>query len=467
MTDVTRRRRAVLAGAVLTAALAAVPTAASAAPLTLASLTGAAAAKPVEICGVSQTTRAAAPGAALVARARRGGKAFRGVLVLERCENGRWVTVKRLGRRSASFQAPTDGDYRLRVLGAKGARLAYLRSGVGEIVDLPFRDVVKLTNRTLSPCAPITPGTLPPDKGYSVRGHITGPRTALEAKDPAISIYYHGLSYGEFFWRFRDVPGYDTTTELAKAGHVSLTVDRLGYGASSGELQGTGVCYGIQADIAKQLSISLRDGGYELGSPDALGDPVSFGRIGLVGHSAGAFIAEIAKYSFPNDFQALAMLGYGDATTSPTAVTAVGASNLACLAGGSKQDADGPGGYAFFGATEADFRAAHLNAPTDPAVADATAAKRAKDPCGDLVSIGPALLVNQLAASVVSGPVLLLAGQQDALFPPPAVDLQQARMVNAKVTAKTMPDTGHALTLGRTAPQVRETLSAFLKENGL
>lgn len=461
MSKVSRRRCATLA--CLTLAAGGAAPAAQAAPKTLASLSGAAAAKTVDICGTARSAGSASPGAAITARARRGGKAFRGILVLERCERGRWVAAKRLGRRSVSFQAPADGDYRLRILGAKGSRVAYLRSGAGEIVDLPFKQKVKLLNRTFSVCQPTNAGTPPPDKAYTVSGHITGPRAALEAKDPAITIYYHGLSYGEFFWRFKDVPGYDTTTELAKAGHVSLTVDRLGYGDSSG-LSGNGVCYGIQADIAKQLSLGLRQGGYDIDLPGA--DPVQFGRVALVGHSAGAFIAEIAKYSFPNDFQALGMLGYGDATTSPTAVGAVGLANVACLAGGSQQDADGPGGYAFFGATEADFRAAHLNAPTDPAVADAVAAKRAKDPCGDLISIGPALLVNQLGASLVSGPVLLLSGAQDVLFPPPAVDFQKARMINADVTAQTLPDTGHALLLGNSAPKVREILSGFLKENG-
>lgn len=463
MSEVSRRRGAAFACAALAASLV-VPVGAQAAPKTLASVSGAASAKTVDVCGAARSAGSAAPGASLTARARRAGKAFRGVLVLERCENGRWVAGKRLGRRSVTFQAPADGDYRLRVLGARGARVAYLRTGVGEIVDLPFKKKVNLTNRTFSFCQPTEAGPPPPDKAYTVSGHLTGPRAALEAKDPAVTIYYHGLSYGEFFWRFKDVPGYDTTTELAKAGHVSLTVDRLGYGASSGELAGTGVCYGIQADIAKQLSLALRQGGYDIDLHGA--DAVPFGKVALVGHSAGAFIAEIAKYSFPDDFEALGMLGYGDATTSPTAVGAVGIANLDCLAGGSQQDADGPGGYAFFGRTEADFRAAHLNAPTDPAVADAVAARRAKDPCGDLISIGPALLVNQLGASLVSGPVLLLSGAQDVLFPPPAVDFQQARMINADVTAQTLPDTGHALLLGNSAPKVREILSGFLKKNG-
>lgn len=465
MSHATRRRRVplVCATALL---LAAVPAAgAQAAPRTLTSVTGAlTAAKPLDVCGVQRAVRTADVGAAVAARARRGSKAFRGMLVLERCENGAWKLVRRLGRSSASFTAPTDGDYRVRIVGAKGSGISYLRSGVGEIIDVPFTDKVKLTNRTLTFCAPIDTGAgTPPDKAWPVRGHLTGPRAAIEGKDPAVTIYYHGLSYGEFFWRFRDVPGYDTSTELAKKGHVSLTVDRLGYGASSG-ISGNGVCYGIQADIAQQLSRSLRVGSYEIGTGR---DPISFSRVGLVGHSAGAFIAELAEYSFPNAFDALGMLGYGDQTTSATTATTLGVSSLECLAGGSPQDADGPGRYAFFGATEADFRAAHLNAPTDPAVADAVAAKRAKDPCGDLLSIGPALLTNQLGASLVSGPVLLLAGADDVLFPPPVVELQQARMVNAKVTTKVLPGTGHGLTFGRTAPEVREILSGFLSENGL
>jgi len=412
----------------------------------------------VDICGVPRPAGVAAVGDPLTASVRRSRRRGpRPVVVLERCDAGEWRTVQRLGRAPVRFPAPADGDYRLRARGIPGARAAYLRSGVGEIVDVPFRVDVRNQNRTASPCPPGAP-----DGGtYPVRGHITAPRQAL-AGAPSAALYYHGLSYGEFFWRFQAVPGYDTTRELARAGRVSVTVDRLGYGASTGPA-GSAICYGSQADVAKQLVDALKGGTYQ---PDGA-TPVRFAKVALVGHSAGAFIGEIAAYSFPG-IDALAMVSYGDAGASPLAITTAANSSLACVAGGEPQDEDGPPGYAYFGATPEDFRAAHLNAPTDPAVADAATAMRTRDPCGDLQSVTPALVVNQIGAQAISGPVLVLAGAQDALFPPPTVDIQAARMRlgGATVTAVTLDGTGHAITLGRTAPQFRGALNGWLAENG-
>lgn len=415
---------------------------------------GGASATPVQICGATRLARVAAVGAAVTATVRRGGRTVRGNLLLERCDTGRWSAPKRLGRGPTRLAAPADGDYRIRIA---GARPAYLRTGVGEIVDVPFNVEVRNQNRTASPCPPGAP-----DGGsYPLRGHITAPRQALQGT-PSAALYYHGLSYGEFFWRFRAVPGYDTSRELARAGRISVTVDRLGYGASTGPA-GSAICYGSQADIAKQLLDALKAGAYRTeGLP-----PLRFGKVALVGHSAGAFIGEIAAYSFAG-IDALAMISYGDAGASPLAVTTAASASLTCAGGGEPQDADGPDGYAYFGATPEDFRAAHLNAPTDPAVADAATAMRTRDPCGDLQSVTAALAVDQVGAQLVSGPVLVLAGEQDALFPPPTVELQAARMRlgGATVTAVTLPGTGHGITLGRTAPEFRRALAGWLVENG-
>lgn len=435
---------------------AAVPAADAAVPRAVTTLSGAPASS-VEICGAVRSAAVVAVGDRMTASVRRSGWALRQMLVLERCQDGRWGKPLRLGRGPTTFAAPADGDFRVRTSGRAAARATYLRSGVGEIVDIPFRVDVRNQNRTLSPCPPRAPD----GATYPLRGHITAPRQALQGT-PSAALYYHGLSYAEFFWRFRAVPGYDTTRELARAGRVSVTVDRLGYGASTGP-HGTAICYGSQADIAKQVVDALKAGGY---APEGA-PPTRFAKVALVGHSAGAFIGEIAAYSF-DGIDALAMLSYGDAGASPLAVSTAAVSSLTCATGGEQQDADGPAGYAYFGATAADFRAAHLNAPTDPAVADAATAMRTRDPCGDLLSIAPALAVDQLGAQLVSGPVLVLAGEQDALFPPPTVDVQAARMRlgGATVTARTLPGSGHAITLGRTAPAFRAALNDWLAENG-
>src|SRR5687768_6763424 len=70
-------------------------------------------------------------------------------------------------------------------------------------------------------------------KPYVIKGEIVGP-AALLRKPPAdlvATLYLHEFSFGRFFWRFDDVPGYDFAVAMAEAGHVSVVIDRLGYDA--------------------------------------------------------------------------------------------------------------------------------------------------------------------------------------------------------------------------------------------
>jgi pimeloyl-ACP methyl ester carboxylesterase len=334
------------------------------------------------------------------------------------------------------------------------ARKAYIHAGVGEIVDVTFSATVTNTNNSTAACLP------PPDgKTYPIKGHLTGPREGLTRFQPSVALYLHGLAQSESFWRFRAVPGYDMTMELAKAGHVSVTIDRLGYGASAGP-PGTATCFGSQATVAKQLVDALKSGTYALGGEA----PVHFQRVALIGHSIGALTAETTAYSFPG-IDALGMLSYADQGASPLALQTAGAASLKCAGGGEDAKPGGPPGYAYYGETEQDYRAAFLNAPTDPVVADASTAMRPRDPCGDLQSITPTLVADQIGSGVIGGPVLIMLGDQDALFPPPAGDFQAARMFGAKVTHKEIKGAGHAITIGRQAPLFRHELSKWLTDN--
>jgi pimeloyl-ACP methyl ester carboxylesterase len=68
----------------------------------------------------------------------------------------------------------------------------------------------------------------------------------------------------------------------------------------------------------------------------------------------------------------------------------------------------------------------------------------------------------------ISGPVLLLAGDMDALFPPTGVMLQSARMGagGAEVTTDIIPNAGHAITLGAAAPDAFTALDRWLTGHG-
>src|SRR5436190_17759305 len=93
-----------------------------------------------------------------------------------------------------------------------------------DIVDVPVSFQVQNTNTSRDPCAS-------DGNPYVVRGHLTGPRAAIEGPAAAVTLYYQGFDSGEWMWRFRLVPGYDYSTEMAKLGQVSVTVDQVGYGA--------------------------------------------------------------------------------------------------------------------------------------------------------------------------------------------------------------------------------------------
>jgi pimeloyl-ACP methyl ester carboxylesterase len=103
----------------------------------------------------------------------------------------------------------------------------------------------------------------------------------------------------------------------------------------------------------------------------------------------------------------------------------------------------------------------------DPAVVAAANALRNPDPCGDDNSVVDATALDHLMLPTVTVPVLLLYGSNDALFPPPAGTLQQLHFVGGHdVSLIQLADTGHAVTLERSAPLLVADLSSWLAARG-
>ena len=431
--------------------------------------------KRLVVCGVQQSVRVAEQGQAVqavVAPAvtRRGRAARRGSRVsVDRCEGGRWVrqrtTTLGVRRRALRTALPTGeaaiGDYRARILrrGRSAGKPAFLRVGVGEIVDTPVTFKVVNRNRTLLPCF-----GGPDGKSYEIKGSLVGPRSALTGSGNAAALYVHGLAYAEFFFRFKAVPGYDYGMEQAKAGHVSVVVDRLGYPQSRAE-SGNAICYSSQADIADQVVDSLRGGEYTTSG----GRGPRFDRVALAGHSAGGFISEMAQYFF-RTADALAVLGYNDTFPSPLVTQTLAGASVKCLTDQDRGDgASGPPGYAFFGETDQDYIRGHIH-NADPAVVAEVLKVRTRDPCGDLISIGPSFVFNQPGIRSIQVPVLLAAGKQDALFPPPGEPAQALLgypfAPNGDVDVEELENTGHAMTLGRTRDAFRAVMDRWLDDHG-
>jgi pimeloyl-ACP methyl ester carboxylesterase len=322
-------------------------------------------------------------------------------------------------------------------------------SAEGAVSEIPVSFTVKNTNTSLVPCTA-------DGRTYTVKGHLIGPAAKLAAAGPkAVALYVHGLGYGEFFWDYKGLPGYDYATQQASdRGLISVAIDRLGYGAS-GRPDGNKVCYGSEADYLNQIVTQLRSGGYT-----ATGAPATaFSKVALVGHSAGGFMVEASAASYRN-VDALITAGFSNAPTGLPIYTAFLQTTLDCLLGAL------PNHYAYFGKTPADFRAGHF-ANADPAIESAIVALHAPDPCQDTGSAIPSIVVDALSNNRIKVPTLIVNGASDALFPPPDGNLEQLLFLgNRDVSQVTIPATGHAVTFGRTAPQFRSVVGDWLVGHG-
>lgn len=298
---------------------------------------------------------------------------------------------------------------------------------------------------------------------YTISGEIVGPARALKgATAPTGTLYLHEFSFGKFFWGFADVPGYDYVGALARRGHVSIVVDRLGYD-DSGHPPGTQTCLGAHADIAAQIVGQLQEGAYE----SAGRKPLAFGRIVLAGHSVGAGAAELAAHSVDDlDVAGLMILAWADQGYSARSVQQSLAQGSDCSGDGQPAEPGGPGGYAYFGRTEQDFQQ-NVFADTDPAVVERVTKMRNRDPCGDNSTLAGLAAVNAAGIGDIDVPVLLLFGEGDAIFEDPAADVQ-ARLFRSSpsVTLRRFPKAGHALTLERAAPSVQDAAADWLEEKG-
>lgn len=300
-------------------------------------------------------------------------------------------------------------------------------------------------------------------KSYTISGDLVGPTRLLEAPPPdqPVTLYLHEFSFGRFFWEFGAVPGWDFVGDLASAGHMSLVVDRLGYDAS-GHPPGGDTCLGAQADIAAQLVRKLQSGSYTR----ADGHPSPrFARVALAGHSVGAGVAELAAHSFADlGLAGLIVFGWADADYSARSIEQSLKQGADCIPGGEPAEAGGPSGYAYFGNTDADFQQNVFHSAAPDVVAAATA-MRNRDPCGDNATLARIAVVNSLNLEKISVPVLLVFGENDAVFQDGAAENQAERFSgSADVKLVTFPNAGHALTLEAPAPEVRGTVAGWLED---
>lgn len=392
------------------------------------------------------------------------------VLTVSRCVGGRWSKLRKIGAgrltsaRALSLPLPADlsGELRLRAtvrIDRRALRSApvYLRITPPRApLDVPVTFRVKNVNRSAVSCSS-------DGREYTISGRLVGPASLAEtgSKLTAVTLYLHEFSFGKFFWRFPEAE-YDYATKQARAGHVSVIVDRLGYDESPGP-DGDEICAGSQADMAHQMVSLLRGGDYGVEGIPAK----PFDRVALAGHSIGGMIAEVEAYSF-GGIDALILFAWADQGFSGEALgSATADQGATCLAGGEPAEPGGPGGYAYTARSREGFiKLVFFDA--DPRVVQRAADLRNRDPCGDAASQIAAITTNSNRIGALTLPVLLVYGTDDAIFEQPVAGENQKKAFSGSkdVTLRFVSRTGHAMTLERSAPETRELVSAWLAAKG-
>jgi pimeloyl-ACP methyl ester carboxylesterase len=324
------------------------------------------------------------------------------------------------------------------------------------VLDASFR--VQNTNTSGVPC--------PSDNaGYTVHGHLVGPQSVLAGPAPrAVTVYLGGEDAGEWNWRLTAIPGYDWPADMAELGHVSLTIDMLGYGAS-GHPDGEQSCWGSQADVAHQIITQLRKGTYAV----SRGVPVRFQKIVLAGHDAGGAIAEIEAYSYKDTdghIDGLALVTYADQGFTPLLMERFARAGTVCASGGEPAYPGGPGGYYYM--ERPDEYEPDLFYDAEPAVIDAVIRLRERNPCGGIQWATPAVTINPVRDAEIKPPVLLVIGREDKMWTQEGWALQKGHFSGSSdVTAVSIRRTGHYPMFERTLPQFRKIFANWLTEHDL
>jgi len=332
-------------------------------------------------------------------------------------------------------------------------RVASAQPAAAGVSSVPISFQVRNVNNSKVPC--VTDGAT-----YTVRGHLVTPSSTSTS---AVTLYLHGLGLGESFWDFSTVgpvAGYNYSDSLARAGHSSVVIDRLGYGKSD-KPGGTQICFGSQADIAHQMVQDLRTGNYTLGGAQA---PMRYSTVVLAGHSVGGLITQIESYSFA-DADGYIVMDWADRGASALTMADLAQWTKACAAGGTHVNGvSGPGGYAPF-ATPA-MTPATFFYRADPAIVRFALSQMVRDPCGDATSIKAAIATDLANLAQVHRPVLVLFGTKDALFPPPDGTQQTALFTgSSSVSYAQIPGASHAITLEPEHAQVGTTVASWLSNH--
>jgi len=293
-----------------------------------------------------------------------------------------------------------------------------------KVVELPVAFSVKNTNTTPVPC-------LSDGLDYTVKGHIVAPAAALDAPRAA-TLYLHAVTWGEYYWRLKGVAGYDYASNMAEKGHVSVTIDRIGYGASGRPDGNGGTCFGSEADVAHQIVQALKGGSYSVTGHA----PAAFKKVFVAGSSVGGMTAEIESYSF-HDSDGIINFGWGEYRITDYAFKEYNELMARCAKGG---DTGAPPNYGTFAVST--IQKFYFNSATPDVRASTPRAN--PDPCSQARSIPPGIMTDMKNIGTIDVPVLSIFGDADAIFDQSAAKEQGGRYTGSPDSTLVMvPEASH------------------------
>jgi pimeloyl-ACP methyl ester carboxylesterase len=247
---------------------------------------------------------------------------------------------------------------------------------------------------------------------------------------------------------------------MARLGHVSLYVDRLGYGVSDTP-DGNQTCIGSNADVAHQLVADARTGRYTIHGRA----PVAFKKVVLASHTSSGMIVETEAYSY-HDVDGLIVIGWANSGVTPPANRWALEGGTSCAQGGRPRRPGGPPNYFWFGPSNAGSRTILFKYSPTP-VAWAALSARQVNPCGEIDSAASAIAMDTGRVGEIDVPVLLISGDSDYVTNPDQVVREKGLFASSPdVTAEIVKRSDHFPMLDRSAPVLRGDISRWLRTRG-
>jgi pimeloyl-ACP methyl ester carboxylesterase len=272
------------------------------------------------------------------------------------------------------------------------AATASIAAPTGSSAAAITKDPVSFT--VTNPGDPLRPAS------WTVKGFLMRPQGCTSS----VLLALHGLSYGQWAWDFPYPGNYSVARALAEGGYATLAVDLLGYGESHKEdPDGYTLTVEAYAAMTAQIIEQIRAGTYTVGASTA---GQAFGKVGLLGHSAGSEISELTAALYPELVDALIATAYTHEpfVNNDWLVREWSQDNIRALMDDYEEFEQGVRAQDMYYLPNADEDVVAL----DNLMANLT-------PSGEVLSIG--LQPSRFLLPTINKPLLLLLAEKDELFP--------------------------------------------------